>query len=400
MRNCLSIFALIAMACPTQADDAAATLEKLLHGGKLAEAEQAVQQIVSAAPNDAQAHFALGVAQFLRAVENLGQAMYEYGAVSENASEMFLRLPVPQNPQPSAISYRSLGRVLEVMLADLARAEATLAMVTDDDVELPLRLAGITFDFTGTGENTTSLVSVLQRLNDNTRPGFLQGNDEFLVHFDRGDVAWLRGYCNLLSAVIEGYRAVDESAGFTQRVSRVFPRVESSEDPPRERWWEDGLAITDPVRMGRLRQHLVAVCRLNEETWAHIRAETDDNHEWLPHPGQTDMLGMPLDDNRILIWLATMKHLEELLTGERLVPSALLQFISRNNQPNMGLNLAKLLDNPPRDLLNLKRLSTEGVSDAFLESETDREVMNVAVIFRVSQVFSGPFGVFQAARLN
>jgi hypothetical protein len=35
-----------------------------------------------------------------------------------------------------------------------------------------------------------------------------------------------------------------------------------------------------------------------------------------------------------------------------------------------------------------------------LESETDREVMDLAVIFRVSQVFSGPFGVFQAARLN
>jgi hypothetical protein len=87
--------------------------------------------------------------QFARAVENFGRALYEYGAVSEKATQPFLRLPVPKNETPSTISYKALGRVLDAFAADLNRAEATLAGITDDTVKLRLRLglAKVTFDF-------------------------------------------------------------------------------------------------------------------------------------------------------------------------------------------------------------------------------------------------------------
>src|SRR5262245_34954615 len=139
--------------------------ERFLHNGKFAEGEAALLLALDASPKDDEARFGLGVIQFARAVENLGKALYEYGAVSENATQPFLRLPVPRNRKPSAISYKALGRVLDAFAADLGRAEATLAGVKDDKVKLRLRLARITFDFAGTGEDRTTLIGLLTKLN-------------------------------------------------------------------------------------------------------------------------------------------------------------------------------------------------------------------------------------------
>jgi hypothetical protein len=143
---------------------------------------------LDAKPADDEARFGLGVIQFVRAVENLGRALHEYGAVSEKATQPFLRLPVPKNDTPSAISYRALGRVLDAFAADLKRAEKTLAGIKYDQVKLRLRLAGVTLDFAGTGEKPTKLLDLLVRLNGG-RFDWQKKNPDFRAHFDRGDVA-------------------------------------------------------------------------------------------------------------------------------------------------------------------------------------------------------------------
>src|SRR5262245_3507901 len=76
-------------------------VERYLHAGQLADGEAAMQRALDANPADDEARFALGVVQFVRAVENLGKCLYEYGAVSEKANQPFLRLPVPRNDAPS-----------------------------------------------------------------------------------------------------------------------------------------------------------------------------------------------------------------------------------------------------------------------------------------------------------
>ncbi|MDY3553650.1 hypothetical protein R5W24_002754 [Gemmata sp. JC717] len=128
------------------------------------------------------------------------------------------------------------------------------------------------------------------------RFGFQTNNPEFRVHFDRGDVAWLRSYCHLLSAMVEGYRSVDEEAGFEERVRDIFPKVAPSAREP-DPDWLGGLKVVDPPRLRRARLHMVAVCELNRETWTHIRAETDDDYEWLPHPKADRSVG-PAADGR------------------------------------------------------------------------------------------------------
>jgi hypothetical protein len=82
--------------------------------------------------------------------------------------------------------------------------------------------------------------------------------------------------------MVEGYRAVDEEAGFEERVKEIFPKVETpakKETPD----WINGLKVVDAPRLRRMRLHLVAVCELNRETWQYIRKETDDDYEWLPN---------------------------------------------------------------------------------------------------------------------
>jgi hypothetical protein len=380
------------------ADPPCPLAEKFLHAGKLAEGETALLLALDANPADDESRFGLGVTQFLRAVEKLGQALHEYGAVSEKANQPFLRLPVPKNEKPSAISYKALGRVLDAFAADLGRAEATLARIKDDKVKLRLRLAKVAFDFTGSGKERTTLMELLTKLNRG-RFHFQKTNPDFRVHFDRGDAAWLRAYCHLLSAMVEGYRAVDEEAGFEQRVKEVFPKVEAPANSV-EPNGISGLKVVDAPRFRRMRLHLAAVCELNRETWEHIRKETDDDYEWLPNSRQTDQLGLPLTDQRIDAWLAMMAQWEGLLKGERLLPSHLIRFVLPDHPAGQGLNLKKLLDDPPADLFNWDRLQKKGIDAKYLEAEKRKPLFGLEALLAVFQQFDGPFGFAYAARLN
>ena len=67
--------------------------------------------------------------QFVRGIERFGQALHQYGARADNTRVPFLRVPVPKNDKPHTISYEALGRVFDVLIADLDRAEQTLAEV-------------------------------------------------------------------------------------------------------------------------------------------------------------------------------------------------------------------------------------------------------------------------------
>ena len=374
--------------------------ESYLHQGKFAEGETALLLALDASPNDDSARFGLGVIQFLRAVENFGQSLYEYGAISENSSMMFLRLPVPKNDNPSTISYRALGRVLDAFATDLNRAEVTLASIKDDNVKMSLRLSEIQFDFTTVGKERTKLIDLLKAMNRGQQFDFQKQNPEFRISFDRGDVAWLRAYCHMLSAMVNVYRAIDEEPGFERRVENFFPKIEKSlavEDPN----WLDGLSIADPPRLRRARLQLISVCELNRETWHHIRAETDNDFEWLSNPKQTDQLGLPITKQQVDAWLGALTELESLLKGESLIPSSLLIFIDgENRHAGKGLNLKRFLDDPPLDLMNAKRMRDKGIDAKYLEDEKSRKVIDIAKLFLAIQLFDGPFGFGRAARMN
>jgi hypothetical protein len=68
--------------------------ERILHEGRFAEGETALLLALDADSKDDEARFGLGVIQFVRAVQNLGQSTYDYEAMSHSTNQPFMRLPV------------------------------------------------------------------------------------------------------------------------------------------------------------------------------------------------------------------------------------------------------------------------------------------------------------------
>jgi hypothetical protein len=83
-----------------------------------------------------------------------------------------------------------------------------------------------------------------------------------------------------------------------------------------------------------------------------------------------------------------------------LLASTLLEFVFPEHKAGMGLNLKKLLDDPPADLLNETRLRQKGIDAKYLEPEKDKKILDVGVLINVFRLFQGPFGFAYAARLN
>jgi hypothetical protein len=378
--------------------------EQFLIDGRFAEGESTLQQSLIAIPEDDETRLGLGILQIAIAVENFGKKLYLYGAASENASLPFLRLPIPINKSPLEISYQEFAVILDELKKDLGKAEATLARVREDDVKLPLRLAEISFDFSGTGQNRASLLEVVSRLNGQ-RPLFMIANPEFRVHFDRGDVPWLRAYCHLISASIDCYQAIATEAVFMQHIAGIFSKVKQSEEYARlaqngDSVWMN-LEVEDASRFKSMRLHILSVCELNTETWVHIRKEEDDEYECLPHTLQTDLFLPQLRSEQVDGWLALMRQLEGLLRGDLLIPVSQIRLITPVPLvEDRGLNMQKWLDDPPAFVIRNGKLFGAHLEDRHLEPLNDKIAVDIGVMFALFQQFQNPFGIYQVVRLN
>jgi hypothetical protein len=384
-----SLVVLLLLAVPAAADPPLA--EKFLHAGQLAVGEQTLDRTLAANPTDDQLRFGLGLIQLVQGVERLGQSLYEYGAKAEHSSLPFVRLPVPANPDPNAITYKKFRTLIDDFRRDLEKAEATLAKITDDRVKLTLRLADIKLDLDGDGKPTDRFVELLrQTLGGN--PEFLAKNRDFRVSFDRGDVAWFRSYCHLLMGLADIMLAVDLETEFYANYQAFFPKVKPAEKvEPRNNGWVLKIRFAEPSRLGRVRLHLLQVAKLNRETWRFVRAETDNDDEWLPNAKQTSVVGLPVRDEMIDRWLAFMGELEAVLEGKTLIPVSIYL-----DTQGKDLNLKKVLDDPPA-VLDVVKVMNKGIDAAYLEKGP---AANMDVLFNAARVFDGPMGGLYMAYFN
>lgn len=315
-------------------------VEAYLHSGKLLQGDQELEAVLRKAPEDDQARFGLGFLRAVRAIERLGQTMYEYGAKPEVNAGWNIRLPIAVNPDPATINYHRFRRMIEDFRVDLARAEETLAKVRDDQVKLPLRMAEVRLDLDGDGVASDHFLETLKRLWRTDIP-FLKNNAEFKICFDRGDVAWLRAYCHALMAICEISLTAESEAWFDNYASAAFAKVakKGTDKPSQER-----VEFFEPRRLARLRQNVIAVCELNRETWRYIRSETDDDFEWLPSSKQKGVLGFPVRDAMVDAWLDAAGEVELLFRGERVIP---VEYLGKDGK---GINFQVFLDEPPTEL--------------------------------------------------
>ncbi|QEL13566.1 hypothetical protein [Limnoglobus roseus] len=355
--------------------------EKYLHSGQLAVGEQAIERELKAHPSDDQLRFGLGLIQLVRGVERLGQSLYEYGAKSDSSSLPFLRLPVPKNPQPNAITYQKFRTLIDDFRRDLEKTEATLANITDDRVKLPLRLAPIKLDLDGDGRPTHRFLD-LMRSAWGASPEFLKKNPEFRVGFDRGDVAWLRSYCHLTMGAADLILAVDFEADFYADRHGVFPNVKPRPAGGSKPILENlTIRFAEPARLAHLRGHWLQVAKLNREAWRFIRSETDDDDEWLPNPKQKSVIGLPVRDEMIDRWLAFLAELEGVLEGKKLI-----QISPYLNTDGKDLDLKAVLDDPPA-AINFHKIIGLGIDAKYLRKG---ECADTNVLLGAAQIFDAP----------
>jgi len=409
MRVALAFVFLSTVAAGLPAAEERPVAEKYLISGDLSGGQEALRAILKDHPEDAQARFGLGTVQFVGSVERLIQGFYKHGLQADLSGGMipFARLPVPANPKPEPIAYDDLRALFRTFLDDLARAEGTLALVKDDGVKLPIRFGLVRLDLDGDGKATDeeTLWKLYARLNGQVARDKTSGNqaEGFPITFDRGDVAWLRGYCHLLMAFSEVFLAHDASRLFDHTAHLFFAKPRTpfaflKGDPQGIKPMGPNGANTgtigdlvafvhllhfpvkEPARMGAALGHLEAMVTLSRESWKFYLAETDDDHEWIPNPKQeTVMPGGKVTDEMVKSWLDFLGEADAILAGKKLVPFW-------RDEDKKGVNLRRVFTEPAEmDLI----LWVQGTAAApYLEAGT---VTQPEVWTRLLRVFRGEF---------
>lgn len=316
-----------------------------LRAGQLNELHSDLLRRLTQTPADDQARFALGTTEFLLAVEHLSQSMYRYGLEPPPTlagAFPFFRMPVPRNPKPEQLSYEKMREVFKTILAEFSAADATLAKIGTGDLKLPIAIGLARLDLNGDGSISDD--EALWRVFNATLGG---GNiperaaDRFIISFDRGDVAWLRGYTHLLSAMAEFALAHDWQEGFDTAFQMIFPNAglpNSVLNDYRATQYggfdpipaADLIAfihlmhwpVTEPERMRTVLSHLEAVVDLSRESWKYILTESDDEAEWIPGPKQKSgvLPAAAITQQTVDGWMAFLGEFEALLKGEKLIP--------------------------------------------------------------------------------
>ena len=361
------------------------------------------------APNE---RFSVGLLRFLTGVERLGRFLHAKGAHSDVLGLPFVRLPVPNNPEPEPVTYAQWRQVRIDMLADFAAAERDLSLV-QDGVKMRLNLAEIRLDLDGDGkgslkESLPHLIGQRQlaQLTGGTRRGNVNDSvasfPDLVVEFDDADVQWLRGYCDLLSAMLEMSLAYDASRWFDHCAHLIFADPAGGEafltgrnrgnfSPGNIADWVTAIHLVDfPLldaeRLPKARGHLLGMIEHSRAMWEKIDAETDDGPEWVPGSDQTNFVGARLTADQRDQWLTFLTEAEALLNGEKLAPF----WRSYPDAAPRGLNLKRVFEEPRRFDLVLWAQGTAAVP--YVEDSTDEKPLTDPQVWRqLQQTFRGNF---------
>lgn len=341
--------------------------QKYLYAGETAEGEKALVAILAKTPDDAEAIAGLGMIRLARAVERFSQSLYRFGFQPADGAMMaapLMTMPVPPNPNPEVIRYEDAQAILQGLVDDLDAVDRTLQPLGDRPMKLPVAMGRVRLDLTGKGHGLTTLYDVYNAVLLGGR-GDRANTGKLVIAFDTGDALWLRAYTHVLRAGAEFLLARDWQRSFDAGAHRLFARPDSPlaaalSLPTESTMVGEGGQIADAIawvhllnwpvaeadRLPRAREHLLAAAGLSRQMWAAIRAETDNDREWLPNAKQASLIpGMTITDERIDAWLGLLQESESVLNGDKLVPHWRFQ---------QGFNLRQVLESPrPFDLVLL-----------------------------------------------
>lgn len=330
----------------TGVSHASDTLTDHLYGGMAKRGISDAGQACSGGGGEA--CFGLGLLQLVQAYENLAQGFYRHGATLPSGAPLSLVLGIdgsgnatPANPSPEPLSYEQLRDLLNSFVLQLDSAKVSFEEAGEaGDYVITIDPLQVRIDLDGNGE----------RLEGETLGALLASASEFAdmsapmpdtsIGFDRADAIWFAGYTQIVAAPVDLLLAHDFSGFFNAYLHRVFPKAGLPMqthgsagtlfiDAESDAGMADMIAaihtldfpVADRQRLAGVLQRLKAITAFSRRNWELILAETDDNRELVPSPRQTSLFEtMPVTQEIVDAWLATLDIVDQVLDGELLVP--------------------------------------------------------------------------------
>ncbi|MER9925456.1 hypothetical protein NKJ84_21445 [Mesorhizobium sp. M0048] len=338
----------------------------LFEAKTVAERNGALAALETAAPGDPAAAYAAGAGEFFTALEILAGGLHRHGFESPQSFMLpLMRLPVPDNANPEPLTYEQFRAILVAFRDRLEKSAATLGSVpADADIGTVIDLTRLGIDLNEDGqiapdESAAAIMAVLSRgggVPDAAAPALT-------FRFDRADGYWLQGYAEFLMAQADFWLAHDFKNTFDGSFHMLFPRAKLPlQDTlvPLDAGMNGGILtsewrladfislvhlinwqVVEPERRQAARRHLMEMIRLSREDWKAIRAETDNDREWLPGPqqkGASPLTGLEVGEEQVQAWLAALDMAEDLLEGRTLLPHFRIA--------DKGINMKRFFDEP------------------------------------------------------
>ena len=297
------------------------------------------------------AEYAQGVILMLRAIEKLWQTRIAHGL-----NGPILRLPVLAAPLPHAPGQITLPAIdaqgmLQTYIDDLARARAHLEAIPPGiEPELVIDVDDIWLDLDGDGqrgiEESAAHVLAAMMLTPQELAAFhrIEHNADIRLarfHLDAADMWWLLGRNRINSAFAEFAMAWPLVQLGTELSREAGERTVSASEYI-DRAWDLASLPPEPARVQAARDHALQGIAAMRNFLNELAREKDDNHEFLPGPGQSAPYRRRVDEGDHTRWMAILDQGEQLLRGQ------LLHHNPRRDPPGMGLDFAAWIDNPTR----------------------------------------------------
>jgi len=304
--------------------------------------------------------FALATLQFINGVEDLVQGLYRFGFKSDSADVLsyvmpLIVIPIPKNTKAQPVQPKDIEQLISTWYGTLEQTDKTLQRLSREDFKVRLNLGEAMLDINGDGqtEESENLFLSCSRWFGNGRLGDASA---FYLNCDGADALWLRGYCHLLMGLLDVLQAHDWRTFYAKTAHVLFESPDkammvSSVVRQDGEFFADIIDIVllihefhleavHPEGYRQARDHFTQVIRLSRAFWEAVDKETDDDHEWVPNARQTAASGARVTPEMINGWKTLLDELELILTGRKLIPHFRVQ-------KDYGINLAKLIDNPP-----------------------------------------------------
>lgn len=367
MRKLLIILApvaMVALSSPVSAD-VQGSAKAALSAQSVAARDAALGELEAA--GDPLAAYVAGSVEFFVALERLGQGLHRHGFESPRSFMVpLMQLPIPANPNPEPLTYEQFRIILTDFRDGMSRSARTLGTVpagADIGIEVDLARLGIDINADGNIAPDESALAIMAALaaSSGAQPPEAAGQG-LVFRFDRADGYWLQGYANFLMAQADFWLAHDFKLAFDQSFQMLFPRAKL---PMQDTLvpLDDGMGsmfgsewriadfvsfvhlinwpVVEPERSKAARAELMEMIRLSREDWKAIRAETDNDREWLPGPqqaGANQLTGLDVTETEVEAWHATLQMAEDLLEGRKLLPH--FRFADK------GINMKRFFDEP------------------------------------------------------